>query len=191
MPQDIISSLIEKLGLGGINTLIISIVLAVFIFIIGLVFGRIINSMMKKLVEQAEMEKMAKLSFIKLFLTVIEYSIYILFLNFSLEVLGIPWLTGWITSILIVIPALVGALLLIVAGFVIAVYLRGIIDESKIINHKILSTIVFYFITYVFSIFALRTALISLDRNTINIIVIILTALTFAGVVYHEVRKKK
>ena len=178
----LISFLYQEFGTESIKLSVINIIYAVVLIGIGIAFGSIIKRVMNRFKE--EMEKTLKHSFVVLLLSVIQWSIYILFVNFALEVLKIPILTGWLTSILIVIPALVGSLLLIFAGFAIASYLKDLIEESKILNWKILSNLVFYFIIYVFLVFALKTALISIDTEVVNMLVIILTGVISIAVAF-------
>ena len=188
----LIDFLYREFGTESIKLSVINIIYAVLLIIAGIVLGNIIKRLMNQFKE--EMEKTLKHSFVVLLLAVIQWSIYILFINFALEVLKIPMLTKWLTSILIVIPALVGSLLLIFVGFAIASYLKDLIEESKILNWKILSNIVFYFIIYVFLVFALKTALISIDTKTVNMLVIILTGVISIAVAfivsYKSIRKR-
>jgi len=181
---------LQEFVIGNWRVFLINIIQAVIFLIAGILIGILIKFILKKLIEKANLQKIVRQSFIELFVSIIKWSIYILFLSLALKQLEIPELTNWLTSILTIIPALVGALLLIAAGFAIAVYLRDLIEESNILYYKVLSIIVFYFVLYVFCIFALKTALISLDKNIVNIIVIILTGLTFAGIVYWHARQK-
>lgn len=178
----------RKFAIGKFSIAIYNIILAVALIFIGFFLGKIVYSIIKKSLEKLTFQKKATSSFIELFLTVVKWAIYIFFLNLALEQLGIPELTGWLTNILIVIPALVAGLVLIAAGFAIAAYLKDIIENSSLIYGKILSTILFYFVLYVFSVFALKTALISLDSMIVNIILIILTGVVSAGIAYWHIR---
>ena len=180
-----------KLGIMDFNLFLVNLIFAVILLLVGLALGWLIKSILSRIIEKAEIEKTASKNFIHLFLTVIKWSIYLLFVSLALDQLGIPELTNWLSSFLVVIPAFVGALILIVIGFAIAVYLRDLIESSKILSWNILSMIIFYFVLYTFLMFALKTALIGQDKNTVNIIIIILTAVVSIGVVYwHAVKKK-
>jgi uncharacterized membrane protein len=185
------SILQDKFGIMDFNLFLINLIFAVILFLSGLALGWLIKSILKKIIEKAQIEKTASKSFIHLFLTVIKWSVYLLFVSLALDQLGIPELTNWLSSFLVVIPAFVGALVLIVIGFAIAVYLRDLIEDSKILRWNILSIIVFYFVLYTFLVFALKTALIGQDKTTVNIIIIILTAIISFGVVYWHMVKKK
>lgn len=185
----LLSTLSGKFVIGDINLFIVNLILAVIILIVGFFLGKIIKVIFRKLIEQSGVARTAKKSFVDLFLIVIQWSIYILFVSLALDQLGIPQLTSWLTSILVVIPALVGALILISIGFAIAVYLKDLISDSKILRKEILGTIFFYFVIYIFIIFAIKTALIEQDKNTVNTIIIILTAIVSAAVAYSHIKK--
>lgn len=168
-------------------------VLAVVILVVGIIVGKVVNSILKRALDRARIERTNAYNFFKFLIVVIEWSVYILFLNLAIRVLNVPQFTSLITDVLIVIPSIVGGLILVVIGFAIAVYLRNIIEESKIESSEILSNILFYFIIYAFLVFALKTALISLDDMTVNIILIVLTGIIGTGVAFRTLvfRKKR
>ena len=186
----LLSTFKDKFGMVDIDIFIINIIIAVILVAVGIFLGKFIGAILKKLVEQAGLSRTAKKNFVNLLLTIIKWSIYILFVSLALDQLGIPQLTNWLTSILVVIPALVGALLLITLGFTIVIYLKDLISETEILEKNVLSMIIFYFILYVFIVFALKTALISLDKNTVNTIIIVLTAVVSAAIAYSHVKKR-
>ena len=185
-----LSALSEKFAIKDINSFIVNLIFAILIFVIGIFLAKLINFLIKRTIKRASMERVTTASFIRLFLSVVEWSIYLLFLSFALDQLRIPELTSWLTTILVVIPALVGASILIVVGFAVAVYVRDIIAESEIVGWNVLSMIFFYFILYVFMIFALKTALISFDKDIVNKLLLIFTTIITLGITYWTVRKK-
>ncbi|HLD37296.1 MAG TPA: hypothetical protein VJA86_01785 [Candidatus Nanoarchaeia archaeon] len=180
--------MMRNFQVGTWNISIFNIIFSVVLFAIGIFLGKSASFILKKWTERTNLQRTIRQSFINLFLTVVRWAIYILFINLVFQRLNLPQVTEWITSVLIIIPALVGALLLIVVGFAIAVYLRDIIEESGIIHARVLSMIMFYFVLYVFMIFALRTALISQDKIVVNSIVIILTAVTAVSIAFWHSR---
>ena len=186
----LISVLTDKLAITDMDVFLMDLIIAAILVFIGIVVGNFSKFILKKLIEHSTMQKVAKKSFIELFLTAVKWSLYVLFIAMALDQLGIPKLTDWLTAILVVIPAFVGAILLISIGFGVAMYLKDIVEESNIIGNKVLSMILFYFILYVFLVFALRTALIGQDKQTVNIIIIIFTAIISGAVAWWHVRQK-
>jgi len=181
---------LKKVGIENINAIIINSILAAFLFIAGIFIGWIIVLILRRVIEKTNLKRYIRHSFIELVLTVFRWSIYIIFLNLALQQFNIPEITNWITSILLIFPALVGSLILIGIGFAIAVYLSELINESGIIKAEVLSMIMFYFITYVFVVFAAKTALISLDKNTVNIIIISLTIVVALAISLWQIKKQ-
>jgi hypothetical protein len=165
-------------------------IFALVLIVIGFIIGTAASALLKHLSKKAELHKARSYQFIKLVITVIAWSIYLLFINLALVELEIPILTNWLSSILLVIPSLTGALILIVAGFTIATYLRSIIEESKIPEYETLSQIFWYFVLYVFTVFALKTALITVDTKTTNYLIIVLTAIVGLSLAYNKFREK-
>lgn len=184
-----LSALSERFAIDDFNSFIVNLIFAVLIFVAGIFLAKLINFLIRRAIKRASMERVTTTSFIRLFLSVVEWSIYLLFLSFALQQLEISELTSWLTSILVVIPALVGASILIAVGFAVAIYIRDVIAESRIVEWKLLSSIFFYFILFVFMIFALKTALISIDRDIVDKIILILTPIIAAGVAYWMVKK--
>ena len=173
-----------------INQLIINIIFAIIIIVVGFFLGKIIEIGLKKLSQKLELSKSIRGSFIDLFLVVIKWSVILIFANIGLTRLEIPLLTKFFTSILITIPAFTGALVLLAIGFAIAIYLRDVIEDAEITGWDLISKVVFYFVLYVFGIYALKTALISFDEQTTNWIVIILTGVITAAVSYIIAKKE-
>jgi len=173
-----------------VNQLILRGVISIAIIIFGICLGKIVTLGLKKLSQKLNLDKKIRGSFIDLFLVIIRWSIYIIFLSLGLNQLEIPSLTNFFTNILITIPALTGALILIIIGFAIAYYLEEIIKNSQIKRGGLISQVVFYFIIYIFGIYAIKTALISLDEITKNWIIIILTAVMSTAIAFVFVKKE-
>ena len=173
-----------------ISNFLAGLLAAVFYLIVGFLLGILINKLLKKWSKNTGLEKLRSYNFIKLFINVITWSIYILFIYLALVELNIPLFTRWLTSILIAVPSFTGGLILIVVGFTISTYLKNVIDESKIDGFKILSDLLYFFVLYVFSAFALKTALITFDGEIVNYLIIILTGVVGLGVMYMRVRKE-
>ncbi|MCX6748847.1 MAG: hypothetical protein NT076_04550 [Candidatus Pacearchaeota archaeon] len=187
----LLTSLTQRFSNIELSSLITNSIVAVILIVIGLFFGWLIKVILKDLIKKAELEKTTKTSFINLFITVVRWSVYLLFISLALDQLGIPELTRWLSNVLVTIPAIVGALILLGIGFGVSVYLGDVIEESRVLHWKTLSTIVFYFVNYIFVIFALRTALIYLDIETLNWITIIFTAVVAATMaLWHLIKKK-
>jgi len=190
MLYGILASL-KNLPLIKNNEVFFNILAGILIIVLGIIIAQVVIVALRKFIKRNGVDKLIHKSAIHLFSTVIRWSIYILFLNLALIKLNIPELNNWLIPILAIIPALVGSLILIAIGFLLALYLRDIIEDSKIEEAKILSKIVFYFIIYVFVIFAFKTIMINQDKTTTNIIIIILSSISAAGIAFWYAKKKE
>jgi hypothetical protein len=168
----------------NLNEIVMNGIFALLIIIFGVFLGKMISIGLKRISKKMELNKRIRGSFIELFILVIKWSIYLLFLNWGLNQLEIPALTKAFTNAIIILPALTGALLILVIGFAIAIYLREIIEDIEVNGWEIISKILFYFILYVFGVYALKIALIAFDSNTTNLIILILTGVVGFGMVY-------
>ena len=135
----------NPLNILDTNQLIANAAIAIAIIIVGIILGKIVYWILKKVARKIELNKHIRGSFIDLFSVLIQWSIYILFLTIGIKELGIPALTNFITDILITIPAFIGALVLLALGFAIALYLREIIEDAEITGWDLISKVFFNF----------------------------------------------
>jgi len=188
--KEAITNKIDGIGISS-GEFLVNLIIAIFIIIIGIIIGKIVKLGLRKLLEKIKLYKILKKNIVDLFLRVIKWSIYILFINLAIMQLGIPQITENITNILGVIPSLTGALVIISLGFAIGVFLKNIVIESKVEGGEILSQIFFFFINYIFIIFAIKTALISIkDALITNILIVIITTLGGISLIIFYFRNK-
>lgn len=185
------SAISEEFSKININILLINLIFAIVLLAIGIIIGKFVRIILKKIVDKIGAEKVPKKSFVDLLLTVITWSIYLLFINLALKQLKIPAITTWLTSILLFIPALVSSLILISIGFAIAIYLKDLIEESEILGWKLLSNLLFYFVLYIFIVYSLKISLISFDPLIQNIIILLFTFVGGCTVAYAIIKKEK
>jgi len=181
----------EWLSSLGIEVVALNVAYAIIIFVVGIVLGKVIKRVLKMLTDRLKFSEKIRGSFVDLFLTIIKWCIYILFFSMALSQLKLPALTDWLTSVLLIIPSLVFALILIAIGFGIAVYLRDVIEDSEVLGWKVFSMIMFYFVLYVFLVYALDSALVSLAQETVNWIILSLTIIAGVTLAYWHVKKKE
>ena len=186
---NLLSALAEKFSLGNVDFLLINLIFAVLLILLGIFLGKLAKYLVKRGIERSGIERTKQKSFVELLLSVIKWSIYILFFIIALDQMRIPQLTNWLTSILVVVPALVGALILVGTGFALATYLKDLIEDSKIEGWEIFSKLIFYFLLYIFMVFAFKTALIGQDEQVVNVLVVIITTILGIGIAYREFRR--
>jgi len=183
-------AIVEIFGASGINQTLISIVLAVVILLFGIFLGKFIFHLIKKVLEGTHIEKEVRPSFVGLIATVIKWGIYLVFFDLALKQLPFTFLGDFFGEILLIIPAFIGALILIGIGFAIAIYLRGIVEDSEIADWKVLSQYLYYFILYVFGVYAINLALIAIDEVVRNWITVSLTIIMVAALTYVIIKKE-
>jgi len=190
---EVLSLLLQQVVIGDWKIFVYNLIQTILFIVLGVIIGKVVAYGLRKLANKGNIATAIKPSFIELFIAVIKWSIYILFVEFGIEQLNFPQLTNIVSMVLLTIPAIVGSLFIIGIGYILASYLKDIVEESKVINWEILGTLLFFFVMYVFSVFALKTALINFDSTTVNIILIILTAVVSATVAigFLFFRKKK
>ncbi len=179
--------ILERIG----TTFMLDVFLAIVFLLLGIFLGKFVAYVLSKIVEATDVEKEVRPSFVRLIITVIRWSIYIIFINLALNQFSVEGLSNVVTSMLVVIPAMTAALVLIGIGFAIAIYLREVIEDSEVTGWKTLSIYIYYFVLYVFGVYALNLALISIDSLFRNILVILLTAIVGISVAFNLVRKTK
>jgi hypothetical protein len=163
---------------------------ALGIIIIGVLIGKIIDFILRKIAEKVDLHKHMKSSFIDLTLLIIRWSIYIIAINMAINQMGIPAITDYLSVFLIAIPAFVGGLLLVIFGFALAFYLKKVIKASESEGWEFVSQIVFYFVMTIFGIYGLRVALAPIAEAARNSIIIIAVSIGLAAAAYYTVNNQ-
>jgi hypothetical protein len=191
--MDLWATFLDKigvLGLENIDQIIVNSILAIILLGVGILLGKFLEKILKRAVERTSIEREIKPSFVNLFISVIKWSIYVIFVNLALTQFHIPALTDWLVSALVIIPALTGAIVLIWVGFAIASYLERAIEESRIHGWEVLSKVFFYFVLYLFLFFAIKMAFVGQDRDFVNTILLIFTVIVGAAVAWWNIKKR-
>ncbi|MGC8924030.1 MAG: mechanosensitive ion channel family protein [Candidatus Micrarchaeia archaeon] len=175
------------------NQLLASIILylpnvlaAIAILIVGFVFGKVIYNVLKGMLQKANADKYIKFpttfrisEFIPF---VVKWYIYLAFISvaFSSEVLGIPTLSEWISSIMLFIPNVIGASLVLFVGYVIGEWLKEVISSRDTFYSNIAGNTVLFIVVYVALSMAL--SILSVPTTLIDSILIIVVASVGLGI---------
>ena len=128
---------------------------AVILLVIGLVLGKVIGRVVKELLDKTKLDYYVTettkpvVSLTHLFAVIVRWWIYIGFVGAAVEVLGITVLQVWFVKILNFIPNIIGATAIMVAGYVLAEYIKDQMKKTGKIYASIVSKILFFFIIYV------------------------------------------
>jgi len=173
------------------SILLKNILVGITFIIIGIAVGRISFILLSRLIKKFTIKDKIRESFLGLLLTIIEWSIYIVFINLALNQLNLPLITNIVSKVIMVIPAITSALLLSATGIAIAFYIREIIEDSEITGWKITSMYFFYFILFIFGIYSIKIALVSIETIFADIIIVALTIIISSALSYYHIKKHR
>lgn len=179
----VFEAILEKIG----TDFLFNLFLAVVFLLLGFFLGKVSAYLLAKAAKATDIKKKVRSSFVKLIIAVIKWSIYIIFINLALNQFSVEGLNNVVTDILVVVPALTASIFLIGVGFAIAIYLRGVIEDSEITGWKMLSEYIYYFVLYVFGVYALNLALVSIDTIIKNILIIALTVIVSGTIAFSKI----
>ena len=182
----VLQAILNKIG----TAFLLDIFLAAALLLSGVFLGKVVGYFLSRIVKATDIEKEVSPSFVRLIITVIKWSIYIIFVNLALSKFSIEGLSDIISDILIVVPALTVALVLIGIGFIVAIYLREVIEDSEITGWKMLSEYIYYFVLYVFGVYSINLALISIDSLTRNILIVVLTVIIGGTIAFSKIKNE-
>lgn len=150
-----------------------AIVLLAIGWVIGTVVGKVTNEILRRLkIDQYLGRGKVVFKPSKIFAVIFSWAIYLVFIQAAVETLGIPALVSAIGGILAFIPGLVGAIIVVIAGYAIAEYARQQIEASKIEYSRILSKAVFFLTIYI--AIAMALSLVKIDPFLINAILLVI-----------------
>lgn len=172
------------------NAGILNVLFALVFLGLGIFLGKVVSYSLKKISREVEADKKIRSSFLRLIISVIEWSIYLAFASFAINQLDLEGLSPIFSKMMLVVPAIVVSLFILAIGFAVAIYLREIVEDSEITGWKFLSLYIFYFINLIFGLYALRIALIVLDSTIINILSILLVGIIGISISYMLVKKE-
>lgn len=130
---------------------------AFLLLIIGWIIGMIVGKISREILKRSTVDKyIPKFKVSDIFPVMFEWAVYLLFIWSGVRVLGIEALSEAMQAIVIgFLPGLVKAVLIIMAGYIIAEYVRGVILKSKIVYSDIMSGFMFWIVIYIVATVAL------------------------------------
>ena len=130
------------------------IVAAAITLLIGLILGKVCGWLAREVVKRSTVEKyIAKskhlnLQISTLFDIIVRWLIYLVFIQQASIFLGVVAITQFVNGILAFIPGIIGATIIIIVGYVIALYLKENIIGSKDVYSRLTGHIVFLLVIY-------------------------------------------
>lgn len=173
-------SLVDVLRTFTINSkeIGINLLVAIFLILIGIIFGKLIKLVLKRLSRKLKLDKIFKFGSIELFLTIVKWTVYVFFFAIAIEQLSIPLLNTSFLNALSIIPKSLGSLIIIILGFSLGNFLRKTISQTNQKEWGVLGEIIFLFFVYVSFIISAQLLFVSNDYLQ-EWIIIILTGFFF------------
>ena len=179
--------ILETLGQLGFDTAVFlpKVAVAVVLLLIGWIVGWVVIKVSKKIFEMVKIdsyiahEGKSHVQLSKILPVVFSWFIYLAFIQAAVEALGIMSLVGVVGTIMAFIPGVIGAILVIVAGYAIGEYVRRQVESVKVMYSDIISKGLFFLVLYI----AVATALplVQIDASLINNILLVIMASIGAG----------
>jgi|SRR3989338_1440863 len=147
-------TILETLGDQAVG-FIPGLVGAAILLIIGLIVGKIVGRVVKEVLLRVNLDyyvtenKKPVISLADMFTVITRWWIYLAFVAAAVSVLSISELTLWVRQILNFIPNIVGAALIMAAGYVIAEYIKTHIKKTGTLHGALVAKILTFFILYV------------------------------------------
>lgn len=153
---------------------------AIILLVIGLVVGKIVGRVVKEVLERirldyyiTEKDKPA-ISISNIFGLVIRWWIYLAFIASAVQILGIHALSLWVTRTVDFIPNIIGATVILVAGYLLAEYIKVHMNKMKSIYAALVGKVLFFFVIYV--AIAIALPILGISATLVNNIMIVIVA---------------
>ncbi len=155
-----------------------NLIAAIILLIIGLIVGKIIGRVVREILMRIKLDYYVTethkpvVSISSIFEVITRWWIYLAFITAAVDVLGITALTMWVTRVTNFIPNIIGATIILVAGYLLAEYIRIHLNKTKKIYANLVAKILFFFIIYV-SI-AIALPILGISATLVNNILLII-----------------
>lgn len=167
--------------LVGLPGFIYAIIWLIVGFIIGKVVGRIVKEILIKVKLDefiVEKEKL-KMKFSDIFATISRWVIYLVFIMIAAEALNITIVTELISSSIGFLLGAVEATIIIIVGYVLALYVKDKIVHAKTFYGSVVGNILFFLILYVSITLALP--FVGIDVTLLNQLLLVVVAALSLG----------
>jgi hypothetical protein len=172
--------------LAGMIAYIPNLIAAVIILLIGWIVGWFFGKVTKGLLRKIKADRYFKFGkgfeISSILSLIVSWIIYLKFIEAALSqrVLGIYTLEIFVGQIFAFIPGLLGAMIVILVGYVLAKYVQGQIIATKEEYSEFIGKVIFFF-TIIIAI-SLALPFIQIDPSLINNIILILVGSIGAGI---------
>jgi len=143
-------------------------------WLVGLVLGRVTKEILKRLKvdEYVARGKKPVFRLSNIFSVIVTWSIYLVFIQASVDTLGIVALSSFLQGILFFIPGLVKAIIVVVVGYGLAEYVRHQIESSGVTYSELMGRVLFFLIIYI--AIAMALPLVGIDPFLVNALLLVI-----------------
>tara|TARA_Y100000034_G_scaffold106885_1_gene135926 strand:- start:606 stop:1157 length:552 start_codon:yes stop_codon:yes gene_type:complete len=134
----------------------VNLITAIIIIVIGIFIGKFVKLILNRVTKKLKLEKVFKFGTVEVGLTIIKWTIYLFFIGVGIDKLNIPYLSISFANAISIIPKSVGALVILIGGFVLGKFLQNSIEHTGKKDWKLLGDISFYFFIYLSFIIAIQ-----------------------------------
>jgi hypothetical protein len=127
----------------------LDLLVAIFIIVIGILIGKFVKLILNRVVLKLKLDKIFKFGTVDIGLTIVKWAIYLFFIGFAVERLSLPYLSTSFTNAISIIPKSIGALIVIVAGFILGKFFQNTIDQTGKKDFEPLGYMSFYLFIYI------------------------------------------
>jgi len=153
-----------------------NILAAIILLLIGWVVGKILGKVTRGILKRLKADKYFKFGrgfeVSNLFAIVVSWIVYLAFIQASVEVLGVMALTLFVGQVLSFIPGLLGGMIIILVGYVLAKFVQGQVVATKVEYSEFIGRVIFFF-TLIITI-SLALPFVGIDPSLINNIILVL-----------------
>ena len=179
--EDAMGSLYTNI-VGGFPSLVYSLIILVIGYIIGRLAGIVVEKAMIRLHidEYVTEHEHLTLKLSSVFGVIAKWSVYLITLQVFAGVLEVPVIMGIVGSVVEFIPKVMGAIVVLVVSYAVAIYAKEDILGSKELYSNIVGKILFFLIVYI----GIATALplLGVDPFLINSILLLIVGAFSIGV---------
>jgi hypothetical protein len=168
----------------GIVEVLPALIGAIILLVVGWIIGMLVGKAVKKVLTTTDVDsyiggKQPAIKLSSIIPKIFSWIIYLIFIQAAVEVLGIESLTNIVGAILAFIPRVIGAILVIAAGFVLGSYVNLQVKASRMAYSDLVGTGLFFLAIYVSVAMALP--LVGLDPTLVNNILLLLVGAVALG----------
>jgi len=161
-----------------------NVIAAIILLLVGWALGKVIGRVAKEVLRRLRLDKYFKFreafKVSEIFSIAIAWIIYLVFIKAAVGTLGIAALDEFVGNVLAFIPKILGAMIIILVGYVIAEYVQREVTKTKAEYSRIIGKVIFFF-TLVISI-AIALPFLQIDTTLINGIILILVGSIGLGI---------